>query len=48
MDVQCRQWIDKGPWYNKTICTKLKGQIIKYYFKTGLKERYELMCVGNA
>ena len=34
----------KGLWYNKTICTKLNGQIFKDYLKTGHKERYELMC----
>ena len=44
MDVIGSQWMDKGPWYNTTICTKLNGQIFKDYFKTGRKDRYEFMC----
>ena len=38
----------KIPWYNTTICTKLNGQIFKDYLRTGLKERYDLMCYIDA
>ena len=44
MEVQGSQWIDKGPWYNTKICTKLNVQSFKNDFKTGHKDRYELMC----
>ena len=44
MAVIGSQYMDKGPWYNTTICTKLNGQIFKDYLKTGRKDRYELIC----
>ena len=44
MDVEDTQCMDKGLWYNTTICTKLNGQIFEDYFKTGHRDRYVLMC----
>ena len=44
MNVQVSQWMDKSPWYNITILTKLNGQIFKDYFRTVCKDMYELMC----
>ena len=44
MDIQDSQFIEKYPWFNTIICTKLHVQSFKYYFKTVRKERYELMC----
>ena len=44
MAIIVSQWMDKVPWYNKIICTKLNGQIFEDYFKTGCKDRYELIC----
>ena len=35
--------MDKIPWYNTTICTKLNSQSFEDYFKTGRKDRYEMM-----
>ena len=44
MDVKGSQCMEKGIWYNTTIDTKINVQSFKDYFKTGCKERYELMC----
>ena len=40
--------MDKGPWYNTDICTKLNDQISEEYFKTGHKDRHNLMCFIDA
>ena len=40
--------MDKCPWYNTTIFTKLKGKIFKDYLKTGHKYRYELIYASYA
>ena len=47
MNVQDSHWTDKGPCYNTTIFTKVKGKIFKDYFKTGHKDRYEPICTAN-
>ena len=39
--------MDKGPWYNKNIFTKLISQSFEYYLKKGRKDRYELMCAAD-
>ena len=44
MYLEGTQWIEKGTWYNTTICTKLNGQRSEDYFKTRYKYRYNLMC----
>ena len=41
------KWMDKGMWYNTTMCIKLNGQILEY-LKTGRKYRYELLCAVGA
>ena len=43
MSVKGSKCMDKGPCYNKTICTKLNGQIFEDYSRTGRKDRYKLM-----
>ena len=48
MDVIGSQWMDKCKWYNTTIFTKLNGQSFEDDTKTGLKDRYELMCAVDA
>ena len=40
--------MNKVPWYNTTICSKLNNQIFKDYFKTGGKDSYALMCAVGA
>ena len=44
IDVQVNQCLDKGPWYNTTICTTLNGQIFECYLKTVSRDRYYFMC----
>ena len=36
--------MNKGPWYNTTIYTRLNGQNFEDYLKIWRKYRYELMC----
>ena len=36
------------PCYNKTICSELSGHNLGYFFKTGRKDKYELLCFVNA
>ena len=48
MNVQDSHWTDKGPCYNTTIFTKIKGKIFKDYFKTGHKDSYELINAAYA
>ena len=48
MDLQVIQWMDKRPSYNLKICKKINSQSFEYYFKTGCKDMYELMCAVNA
>ena len=40
--------MDKIPWYNKTICTKLNGRIFEDYDKSERKDRYDFMFAVNA
>ena len=40
MDVQVSQWMEKGPWYNTTIFTRLNGQSLEEELKTGRRDRY--------
>ena len=52
MDAQDSQCMDKGPWYNTTICTKLNDQSFEYYFKkytmTGMSLCVLLMRIKRA
>ena len=47
MKKQVSKWIEKGPWYNTIISSKLNVQSFEDYLKTGLRDRYELMCAFN-
>ena len=46
--VLVSQWMDKGQWYNTTNSSNLNSQILYDYFKTGRKDRYDLMCSVSA
>ena len=39
----CPSWMCNGPWYNPTVCSQSHGYSFKKYFKTGIKNRYDLM-----
>ena len=38
MMIQGNQWMDKGPWYNATILSKLNGNIFEYFYKNDTKK----------
>ena len=37
-------WLNKGPWYNTTICSKLYGTVFKYYIRNDRTKIYNIMC----
>ena len=37
-------WLNKGPWYNTSICLKLHGSIFEYFITHSGTDRYNLMC----
>ena len=37
-------WLDNGPWYNTTICSKLHGKIFEDFIRDARTDRYRLMC----
>ena len=37
-------WFDKGPWYNKNICSKLHGITFKYFITQARTYQYNIMC----
>ena len=39
---------DKDPLYNTTIFSQLNSQSFEEFFKTGRKDRYELVCAVDA
>ena len=40
-------WLNKGPWYNSAICSKLYGTVFGYFIRNALTDRYNLMCSIN-
>ena len=37
-------WLNKGPWYNKNICSKLHGNKFEYFITQARTDRYNIMC----
>ena len=37
-------WLNKVPWYNTYICSKLHGKVFEGFIKNKRKGRYNLMC----
>ena len=37
-------WSNKGPWYNRNICSKLHGIRFEYFITQARTDRYNLMC----
>ena len=44
IDKHKPDWITDGPWYNRSICTKLHGTVIEKYIRNSITDRYNLMC----
>ena len=39
-----QDWLNKGPWYNISICLKLHGSIFKDFITHAISYRYNIMC----
>ena len=37
-------WLDKGPWYNTAICSRLHGSLFEYFITHARTDRYNLLC----
>ena len=37
-------WLNKGPWYNTSICLKFHGNMIEDSITHAIRDRYNLMC----
>ena len=37
-------WLNKGPWYNRNICSKLNGSRFEDFLTQARTDRYNLMC----
>ena len=37
-------WFNKGPWYNKNICSKLHGIKFEGFITQARTDRYNIMC----
>ena len=36
--------MNKGPWYNTSICLKLNGSMFEYFITHARTDRYNIMC----
>ena len=39
-----QDWLNKGPWYNIDICSRLHGIIFEYFVTHARTDRYNLTC----
>ena len=39
-----QDWLNKGPWYNTPICSKLHGSRFEDFITQAKTDRYNLMC----
>ena len=39
-----QDWLNKGPWYNTDICSRLHGSLIEDFITHARTDRYNLMC----
>ena len=37
-------WLNKGPWYNKDICSRLHGSLFEDFIRNARTVRYNPMC----
>ena len=37
-------WLNKGPWYNRNICSKLHGNRFEDFITQARTYRYNIMC----
>ena len=36
--------LNKGPWYNTDICSRLNGSLFEYFITNSRTDRYNIMC----
>ena len=41
-------WITDGPWYNTSICKKVRGTVFEKYIRNARTNRYNLICSIDA
>ena len=41
-------WLNKVPWYNTEICSKLHGTVFEDFIRNDITDRYNLMCYITA
>ena len=41
-------WVNKFPWYNIYICSKLHGTVFKFFIRNARTDRFSFMCSINA
>ena len=39
-----QDWLNKGPWYNTSICLKFHGSRFEEFITQARKDRYNIMC----
>ena len=39
-----QDWLNKGPWYNTSICLKLPGSMFENFITQSRTDRYIFMC----
>ena len=39
-----QDWLNKGPWYNTSIYSKLRGSRFEYFITQAITDKYNLMC----
>ena len=42
--INHQDWLNKGPWYNTDICSRLHGSLFEYFITHAITDRYNLMC----
>ena len=43
-EINHPDWLNKGPWYNKDICSKLHGKLFEDFIRYARIDRYHIMC----
>ena len=47
-DIQNSDWLTGGPWYNKSICKKLHGELFEGFIISERNDIYNIMCSIDA
>ena len=43
-EINHQDWVNKVPWYNISICSRLHGSLFEYFITHARTDRYNLMC----